>query len=227
MHMEPAQRHRAIDEDEKDERRLQILLAAESLIENNHNRLPSVAEVAAEAGLAKGTVYLYFQSKDELLLSLHGLHSARFFSAMETLLDGPVADLESVLEVTRRCILEVPTFMPLAGNCLGSAQGGMKDELLRDLHETIDQRLMDVGYKLERHFPTLSEGEGANLLIQGYGLMIGLWQLMQPELLDTSTEKILKKTFHQRNYIEETDSGLRALWAGHMNRNNKQDSEHE
>ncbi len=33
--------------------------------------MPNVSEVADEAGLAKGTVYLYFPTKEDMLLELH------------------------------------------------------------------------------------------------------------------------------------------------------------
>jgi AcrR family transcriptional regulator len=41
-----------------------------------------VAEVAAEAGLAKGTMYLYFETKEAIYLGLHQRHSQRFFEAL-------------------------------------------------------------------------------------------------------------------------------------------------
>ena len=48
----------------------------------------SVAEVAQEARLAKGTVYLYFRSKEELLLAVHERGIDRFFRAVDALLAG-------------------------------------------------------------------------------------------------------------------------------------------
>ena len=53
--------------------------------------MPSVAEVADEAGLAKGTVYLYFPSKEELLLALHERNVGGFFRALIALLDSASA----------------------------------------------------------------------------------------------------------------------------------------
>ena len=46
------------------------------------DRMASVAEVADEAGLAKGTVYLYFPSKEELLLAVHERKIDGFFGAL-------------------------------------------------------------------------------------------------------------------------------------------------
>ena len=64
-------RQRAILAEDKQERQHAILDAAERLLRRSPERIANVAEVADEAGLAKGTVYLYFPSKEELLLALH------------------------------------------------------------------------------------------------------------------------------------------------------------
>ena len=66
----------------KEERRQALLDAAEKLYLRHPDRMASVAEVAGAAGLAKGTVYLYFPSKEEMLLALHERHVASFFAAL-------------------------------------------------------------------------------------------------------------------------------------------------
>jgi len=56
------------------ERNLEAILdATERLLVRAPVRVANMAEVADEAGLAKGTVYLYFASKDELLLAAEDL----------------------------------------------------------------------------------------------------------------------------------------------------------
>jgi len=51
-------------EGDKEERRNALLDAAEALFLAQPGRMASVAEVAQAAGVAKGTVYLYFPSKE-------------------------------------------------------------------------------------------------------------------------------------------------------------------
>ena len=80
-------RQRAIQAVDKEERHHAILDAAERLLLRSPDRVANVAEVADEAGLAKGTVYLYFPSKEELLLALHERNRRRFFGALNALLD--------------------------------------------------------------------------------------------------------------------------------------------
>ena len=48
----------------------EILAAARSLLEQRGPEAMTMEEIAAAAGVAKGTVYLYFQSKDDLILAL-------------------------------------------------------------------------------------------------------------------------------------------------------------
>src|ERR1700753_286219 len=52
------------------DKRERILLAAERAFARHGFFAAKVADVAKEAGVADGTIYLYFKSKDELLISL-------------------------------------------------------------------------------------------------------------------------------------------------------------
>lgn len=59
-------------EREKQERRSAIIDAAEQVFFRKGFEAATMDEVAAEAELSKGTLYLYFKSKDELFIALSG-----------------------------------------------------------------------------------------------------------------------------------------------------------
>ncbi len=80
-------RQRAVQAEDKQERHDAILDAAERLLLRSPERVANVAEVAEEALLAKGTVYLYFPSKEELLLALHERNVDGFFRAVMALVE--------------------------------------------------------------------------------------------------------------------------------------------
>jgi AcrR family transcriptional regulator len=62
-----------VDESERiDRRREQILAAASTVFARHGFHRSTVRQVAQEAGIADGTIYLYFRSKRELLLALLG-----------------------------------------------------------------------------------------------------------------------------------------------------------
>ncbi len=60
---------RAVREDQKERRRGEILGIAWRLFRERPYGGITVSEVAREAGFAKGTAYLYFESKEEMFLS--------------------------------------------------------------------------------------------------------------------------------------------------------------
>ena len=68
VHSSPSGRPGAVTK--RDDKRERILDAAEQIFARHGFYAAKVADVAKEAGVADGTIYLYFKSKDELLISL-------------------------------------------------------------------------------------------------------------------------------------------------------------
>jgi AcrR family transcriptional regulator len=75
-----------------DVRREQLLNAAQRVLVERGLRATTVADVAAAAGVAKGTTYLYFASKDELLAGLRARYVERVAAALDAHPDGPVIE---------------------------------------------------------------------------------------------------------------------------------------
>ncbi|MCH0538164.1 TetR/AcrR family transcriptional regulator [Streptomyces sp. MUM 203J] len=72
-----------------DVRRRQILDATAALLLEDGYEALTVSKVAARAGVAKGTVYLYFDSKQELLAALQGEMWDRMLQRPAALLKEP------------------------------------------------------------------------------------------------------------------------------------------
>jgi TetR/AcrR family transcriptional regulator, fatty acid metabolism regulator protein len=60
----------SVTEREREGKRERILHSAERIFARHGFFAAKVAEIAKEAGVADGTIYLYFKSKDDLLISL-------------------------------------------------------------------------------------------------------------------------------------------------------------
>lgn len=61
---------RAYSQDQKSEKRLEILMSAEDLYLKEKGKFPTVNAICLYSSMAKGTVYLYFKSKEEIYLAL-------------------------------------------------------------------------------------------------------------------------------------------------------------
>lgn len=208
---------RAMAVEDKQARRNALLDAAEALFLAHPDRMASVAEVAAAAGLAKGTVYLYFPSKEEMLLALHERQMGKFFVALNRLLGSRrAATFEAIWATTREHLVRLPGYLPLTSRCLGLMDRDIPTQAAIAFKVRVGQALAAAGLGLERHFSSLAPGGGVTLLQHSYGLIVGLWQLMHPiERFGTAMERAELAVF-KRDYERELEQALRALWAGSL-----------
>ncbi|MSP17872.1 MAG: TetR/AcrR family transcriptional regulator [Myxococcales bacterium] len=72
----------------KSDKRLRILESAEKVFAQKGFFGAKVADIAEDAGVADGTIYLYFRSKDELLISLFEVQMERVHEELERELAG-------------------------------------------------------------------------------------------------------------------------------------------
>ncbi len=213
-------RQRAILSGDKHERHHSILDAAERLLLRSPDRIANMAEVAQEAGLAKGTVYLYFPSKEELLLALHERNIGSFFKLLIALLDRHAAvTIEDVLALMRTHIVAPPLFLPLASRCFGVMDQHVPAATAHAFMQRMAERLERAGVGLERHFAVLTPGDGVMLLRHSYALILGLWQMAGNASSGhlSRTEQPASPIFAW-HYPEELERAMSALWAGTLAR---------
>jgi AcrR family transcriptional regulator len=77
----------------------EILAAARKLLERRGPEAMTMEEIAADAGVAKGTLYLYFQSKDDLIEALLSHVGENILRDVEASLKGPGAPPEKLSRV--------------------------------------------------------------------------------------------------------------------------------
>jgi AcrR family transcriptional regulator len=173
-------RTRAVLPEDKSERRAAILRAAVGLLKNAPHGAFSVAELARRAGLAKGTVYLYFGTREEVLLAVHAERQRILFDTLDKALAPPRVDIRLVARTVARFLRAHPGFLPLAANCRGMLETNIGAAAALAYKQGIGARLAQIGARLETLFPTLARGQGVGLLMASYALMIGLWQISDP-----------------------------------------------
>jgi AcrR family transcriptional regulator len=212
-HLQPVKR-RAIATADKEERRNAILDAAERLFVRHPDRMASVAEVATAAGLAKGTVYLYFPGKEEMLLALHERQVAHFFTQlMRTLAQAGPLDFDDIFPVTRAHLIRLPGYLELTSRCFALMDREIPKPTAIAFKTRVASTLGAAGMELERHFG-MPKGAGIALLLHSYGLIVGLWQLLHPnERLGAAMRRPELRELN-RDYEKEIENALRALWQG-------------
>ncbi|MEZ0297815.1 MAG: TetR/AcrR family transcriptional regulator [Candidatus Methylacidiphilales bacterium] len=159
--------------EQKDERRHLILrAAAEEIASLGKDKDFTINSLARRAGLAKGTVYLYFPSKGaimlELLMEASDLLIADLMKDVAALPDPICArDLASVIERSFVRSDETRQFSRLFKNLSLDSSG--RDQF----HDHSIPRLLELDALLRKRLPQLQPGDGMELIFFSWALRLG------------------------------------------------------
>ena len=209
----------ATGKQEKEARRAAILHAARGLFLAGSGDLPTAAEIARVTGLAKGTVYLYFRTKEEIFaaLLLEGWSAVMdSLSATLAAAKGRRADrIAAMLHTLVQHLGAHPELLRLDALGYGVLEKNMELEALRTHKQRFTERLLAAGEHLEQALG-LAHGRGVQLLMRTYALTRGLWQATQhPEQIKLAMgDSALMLA--QSAYGDELAEALAEYWRGAM-----------
>jgi AcrR family transcriptional regulator len=185
-------RRRAVSKEDKSKRRDEIMAAAKTVFARNGFHATTIAHIAKEAGLAYGSVYWYFDSKDELF---HALMSAEgdalrthIAAALAASGQRPEKNWEP-LRVTVQAVLE-----------FFEADKAVTKLLLRDAAALGDQFEKHLGSIYER---LIDDIEKHMIVAQQLGTVISA----PPRMLAFSLAALIGQLAHRRL---TTDDGVTA-----------------
>jgi len=175
-------RSRARSEEAKQVRRQAILGAALRLWARSTFDGFTMSAVARRARLAKGTLYLYFPTKEALLLELLEDRLQRWLSKLEARLEGGGAprDPDGAAQVIASTLLadeELVRLLMILGTIL---EHNVPEQRIREFKTWLHGRLAHAGAVVERCLPFLNALSGVKLLLYLQALVSGLGQLARP-----------------------------------------------
>ena len=214
-------RTRAVAPKDKTERRAAIVQAAAELLRRDPSATFSVDELARRAGLAKGTVYLYFGTREEVLLALHEQQFMGLFDVVEQSLSAADSHGRRVVTDGLAYLRAHPEFYPVAGNCRYMLDTNIGTDAALTYKIGIAQRLDPLGRRIEEIYAGLAKGDGVALLTNCYAMIVGLWQQADPPLS-------LRKEMHRPelaifrvDFEKQLVAALLDLWEGAERRSRK------
>ena len=203
---------------DKEARRDEILAAALSLFLRDTRRLPTVASIAEEVGLAKGTVYLYFETKEQIFTALlsrewHELLLQVEESFTESSGCPPDRLTEKFIQRFAHFLDDHPYFLQL--DSLGYVllvSNLPADEFWR-FKQVFSTALDRAGHAVDAGL-SLKCGHGQQLLLRSYALTRGLWQALDlPDRL-RSDERIAAHPLASIDFQAELRDALQEYWSG-------------
>ena len=96
----------ATNQIEKNHKYHQILEAAVKVFARQGFHQSTVAEIAKEAGVADGTIYLYFKNKDDILVQFFSFRTKQVFISFREEVDRAQNSLDKLRNLVRRHLAE-------------------------------------------------------------------------------------------------------------------------
>jgi AcrR family transcriptional regulator len=166
---------RARSDDDKELRRRAILAAARRLLERAPVGELTVADVAREAGLAKGSVFRYFPTREELVLAVFEEELAAMFAHLgQAIAATPALSGEALARLLAHGLVERPVFLQLATVVHAVLERNISLPAAVRFKTALDGHLQAAGAMLEARWPNLRPGQGARIFLRTHALLIGL-----------------------------------------------------
>lgn len=167
---------------QKEERRGVILDAGWKLfIEEKFSDI-SMSWIAREASLAKGTLYLYFETKEELFLALLTERMGSYFQELNQALadfNGAIT-IDQMARFTGRFHAQRPHLIRLMGISHSLLEHNTKDAAIIVFKKMTHTNVAKTGGLMETCLPFLKSGEGAQLVMSVYTILLGVQQVTDP-----------------------------------------------
>lgn len=203
--------------EEKAARCAKLLRAANQLLRIDNSGLPSVDAVAHRAGVVKGTVYLYFRTKEEIYLALLAEGFGRWLEALTDALSGERATLDRFLKAYCRFCNDNPKVLYLASMSSVVMERNIGTERAYQFKAGLATGVRALGRMLAHVEPTLSPRATTRLFLYSYALTIGMWHQAHPpkviaDVLARPEARVLRIDFRT-----ELLGALTMLWLSVLN----------
>ena len=176
---------RAVSIEQKKERQQQIIATTRKFFEQSDFHGISMEQIARDAGLAKGTVFFYFKTKEELFLAFTQEEITKWHDTIDKQLsdlvkNGQTFDLESFADFLATSLAAHTILLRLV-NIIGSVlERNISFTAALEFKKYLRRRIFTTGRKFEECLPVLKEGEGVKLWMVSYFLMSGIVPMAFP-----------------------------------------------
>ncbi len=212
-------KRRAMSDEQKQVRRQAILDAAMELFQETSYEAVNIVDVAKRAGIAKGTVYLYFQTKEELFLALQTGELEAWFDEIDRLLQetqatGSNCTADGLVALVRRSLEDRATMARLFAILHTTLEHNIDFATALVFKQMLQERLLQTGSLLEAHLPFLEPGQGAQTLMRIYALLIGIQNLAEPAPVIRQTLEEPGMEIFKIGFLDEFSESVRTLLYG-------------
>lgn len=207
------QKLRARNTEDKEARRQQILAEALAMWDDVAFANFTMNALAVRLGLAKGTLYLYFPTKEELFLTVFERLLGEWFDVLEPRLANGEWNATKLAKLFAETLSERPKLARLFPLLESIFEHNISLEKARAYKSWLLRRAAPIALGLERQLE-LKLGQGIKVLAYAQALIAGLQQMtdLSPEVREVLTQPDLGVL--RLEFAPDLQAALAALFLG-------------
>lgn len=163
----------------KEARRLALLQAAREEFEHQPYAMVTMVDIARRAGLAKGTTYLYFTTKEAIFLMLLSGLLEEWFAALTLALQGVLGAEEVAAQLTQT-LMARPLLLKLLPILHVILEQNVSVEEVKDFKRHLAEGMGRLSTQIESCLPWFNHGDGLKFLLRSQAFIVGLSQMSYP-----------------------------------------------
>ncbi|MEM1347104.1 MAG: TetR family transcriptional regulator [Myxococcota bacterium] len=173
---------RARDDHAKSLKRRALLEAARQLLATTRHDDVSMSQLARAAGVAKGTLYLYFSTREEVFVEILTDELNDWFATLTRVLSEHAGRItpEQVGEAMAGTLAERATLLELWARLHPVLEQNIETSAATEFRRRLRDRLLPLGELMESKVAQLEPGDGFRVLLWTEALVLGLHQLANP-----------------------------------------------
>jgi len=215
----------AVTKDQKTERRQNILDAAKYLFTTMEFKDIKMNDIAMMAEVSKGSVFLYFKTKEDLFTALLVQEFQSWYRKFQMILDDDqirnYINSELLLKLLEKSLLSNDILLRLLSISHSILEQNLSIEQAEEYRQVFHDCINSIGNDLDVLFSFFKEGDGAKFLQYCMTVIIGFYGMANPpevlEQIDLENEYEMFRVIFKHDVIEM----LRLMLAGmeNLNRN--------
>lgn len=182
----------AFTPDDKAARRATILNAADVLFSQSQGGLPTVSQIAEKAYLGKGTVYIYFKTKEGIFATLLLEKWEQVFYLIQNIVETNQLESRQFIQLVNQeyvsHLSQHVELLRLDAVSNGILEQGMKPEEYAEYKAAFNLLISATAQKLEDSLQ-LEAGHGHKILLRMHALTRGLWQSFSQSATQPNPDK--------------------------------------
>ena len=195
----------------KQRKRQLILSAAEHLFANDVSQLPTVSAISQFANIGKGTIYLYFKTKEEIFLNLLNQYHTHWLKQLRQLVSAHNRDITVIVAEHNQWFIDTPAHLALASCYTSWFRACVSPEILENQENHLKIEISLTVEKLAQTFAQTDPQLTSELVEQLYAMAIGQWQL-QRDTVDRLHHILCGQTIIWQHYLSQAKPDKSNSW---------------